>query len=181
MNEDGKRGYFSGADYILVVLSCLHSFHIATIKYIKLLILEKIITFKLLKVIGERMTYQTNIIISDRELWERFKDAAKEQGYTTSGGLEKALQTFINASSPRTRQQIRISTILKNCPPTCKIYEKALFNIVNREEFVSLRSFESILEELVYRKIITIENKSGQREITFLDHREIVLFKEAEE
>ena len=111
--------------------------------------------------------YQTNILISDKELWERFKESAKEQGRSTSGALETALLSFINNSNPRTRQGIRISKILEKCPPGCKIYEKALFAMVNAEEFVSVRTFENIISDLFYRKYITIHREAGQRLFSF--------------
>lgn len=111
--------------------------------------------------------YQTNIIIKERELWDRFKDVAKDEGYTTQGALEKALNDFISKTSAPTRKEIRISKILKECPPGCKIYEKALHNILERDEFISKRQLDEIVDELLFRNIVTVHIIGKQRHLTF--------------
>lgn len=97
----------------------------------------------------------------DQGLLQLFKEVAAEEKDTIKAAIIKGMTLYINKNSARTRMESRITKLLKNFSIGGEFSEKALFNLLNEDEFVTMKTCREVQTELILRKCVTCTKREG--------------------
>lgn len=102
-----------------------------------------------------------NVKIRNEELFERFKKVSYDRGTVLESSILEAMTLYIFKNSARTRMEQRVSFILTNLGGGGNISEKGLHNLLNTYEWVSIKTVQEIIAELIVRKLCTSHMEKG--------------------
>jgi len=108
-----------------------------------------------------------NIEIKNEETFKRFKEVAAERGQILLSAVPEAMELYIHKNSARTRMEQRISYIVQKLPGPGQISEKGLHNLLNTYEWVSMKTVQEIISEMIIRKLVVSHKVNGVTMLTF--------------